>query len=70
MSEGSSGPRWRLTVWFEESEDFTTFKFDVEPNVGSGAKVVTYEGEREGRTLRVNVTIERVAAWSLEEITR
>jgi hypothetical protein len=69
MSEASIGPRWRLTVWFERSSDFTTFDFDVKPNVRSAAKVVAFEGEQQGRAVEVEVTIERVSVWSLEEIS-
>ncbi len=70
MGEGSTGPRWRLTVWFERSGELTTFDFDVEPNYSAGPEVASYHGEREGRSVRVNVTIDRAAAWSLEEIAR
>jgi hypothetical protein len=71
MTEASSGPRWRLTVWFERSGDSTTFDFDVEPRMSTMLEtVVSYHGEREGRTVRVNVSIDRVSAWSLEEILR
>jgi hypothetical protein len=70
MSEASSGPRWMLTVWSGSGSSYTIFEFDVEPVVNAGQKVASYHGEREGRAVRVNVTIDRVAAWSLEEIPR
>ncbi len=71
MSEARSSDRhWRLTVWFESSSDFSTFDFDREPDGSGGTKVVSYHGEREGRAVRVNVSIDRVSAWSLEEISR
>jgi hypothetical protein len=70
MSEASSGPRWRLTVWFDSASDYQTFDFDVEPDTSLGQKVVTFVGEREGRTVRAYVTFDRVAVWSLEEIAR
>ena len=70
MSEASSGPRWRLTLWFEHPNDYITFDFDVEPEFTAEEIVASYYGEREGRTVRVHVTMDRVAAWSLEEIAR
>lgn len=70
MSEASSRSRWRLTVWFERSSDFAIFDFDVKPSVRGGTKVVSYDGERQGRDVGVNVTIDRVSAWSLEEISQ
>ena len=69
MDETSSGPRWRLTLWFEHSGDSITFDFDVEPHLSTMLEsVVSYTGKREGRTVRANVSIDRVSAWSLEEI--
>ena len=70
MSDASSGPHWRLIVWFERSGDSMTFDFDAKPEFFSGTTTVTYQGERQGRVVNVNVTIDRVAAWSLEEIVR
>ncbi len=70
MSESSSGPRWRLSVWFDRSGDAQTFDFDVEPDGSIGQAAASYFGEREGRTVRVYIAIDGVSAWSLEEISR
>jgi hypothetical protein len=70
MSEASSTPRWRLSVWSESSDRITTFEFDAEPDYSVGQVVATYNGEREGRAVRAFVAIEQVAAWSLEEMPR
>ena len=68
--EGSRSPRWRLTVWFERSGEPTTFDFDVEPNYSAGPEVASFHGKREGRSVRVNVTIDRATARRLAEIAR
>jgi hypothetical protein len=70
MDEASRGPRWRLTVWFDRSGDSTTFDFDVKPEISRGTKVFAYHGERQGHAVEVNINIDRVAAWNLEEIPR
>jgi hypothetical protein len=72
MSEASRGPRWRLSVWSQDSTIVTIFEFDAEPEEYPDALegVASFYGEREGRTVRSFVSIERVAAWSLEEIPR
>jgi hypothetical protein len=70
MSQASSDPRWRLSVWSESSDRITTFEFDTEPDYNIGQAVATYTGEREGRVVQAFVGIDQVAAWSLEELPR
>jgi len=70
MNEASSGPRWELTVWFGGRDDHTTFAFDAQPTDDSTEKVVSFSGDRQGRPVWVNVSIERVSAWSLKELPR
>jgi hypothetical protein len=70
MSEASSGRHWKLTVWFELSDEPATFEFDVKPEVDRGPNVCLYLGERQGRTVEVNISVDRVSAWSVEEISR
>jgi len=57
-------------VWFERSGDAKAFDFDVAPDAAIGQTAASYFSERVGRPVRVYVTIDRVAACSLEELPR
>jgi hypothetical protein len=70
MGEASSTPRWILTVWFASGVS-RAFEFDAEPRMSTILQsAVSYHGEREGRPMRANVSIDQVSAWSLEETSR